>query len=309
MKSTLDNLRKDVRLHREVFKALVHAIEELNNKMSNIVELKHAGKFHVVGDTHGQFQDVVNLFEKFGWPTKETPYLFNGDYVDRGSQGVEILTLLMALKISDPESIYLNRGNHETINMNHLYGFEGECTDKYNRDTYNECTKMFNSLPLGHLINGNTLIVHGGIVTDDNVTLEDVQKLNRFCQPPENGPINDILWSDPMDNNGLAPSPRGLTRTFGPDITAKFCKRWGLELVIRSHQVMQEGYREMHDGKCVTVFSAPNYIGQMGNEGAVLALNYGEDGKILGKDYKKFNALPFPDKYRPMKYASFGSFF
>lgn len=307
--ATIENLRKDIRVHRDIFRALLKKMEEIQTPMANIVELKHKGTFYIVGDTHGQFQDVVNIFEKFGWPTSENPYLFNGDYVDRGSQGIEILTLLMVLKLANPDSIYLNRGNHETLSMNHLYGFEGECVDKYNTSIYDECTKMFNTLPLGHLINGRTLIVHGGICTDDYTTLADVQKLSRFQQPPETGPINDILWSDPMEQRGLAPSPRGVTRTFGPDITEKFCKRWGIEMVIRSHQVMQEGFCEMHDGKCNTVFSAPNYTGQMGNRGAILAITYNEDGSVANKEFRKFEALPFPEKYRPMKYASFGRFF
>lgn len=304
----IEDLGKDIRPHKEIFRAMIKGVKELNMKMQNIVELSPKGKFYVVGDTHGQFQDVIALFKKFGYPTRECPFLFNGDYVDRGSLGVEILCTLMALKLADPESIYLNRGNHETLYMNQMYGFEKECTSKYNSNVYKECSEMFNTLPLGHLLNKKVLIVHGGLFTDEKATIEDIQKLNRFCQPPESGPINDLLWSDPMEQNGLAPSPRGLTRTFGPDITKKFCQRLGIDFIIRSHQVMQEGICEMHNGQCITVFSAPNYVGQMGNKGAVVLLNFDDEGKLVEKSYEKFTAEPIPSQYPPMKYASFGNF-
>jgi serine/threonine-protein phosphatase 5 len=304
----IEDLKKDIRPHKDIFRAMLKAVKALNEKMQNIVELSPKGKFYVVGDTHGQFQDVLALFEKFGYPTREHPFLFNGDYVDRGSMGIEILCTLMAIKLADPESIYLNRGNHETLYMNQMYGFEKECTSKYNSYVYQECSDMFNTLPLGHLLNKKVLIVHGGLFTDETLTIEDIQKLNRFRQPPETGPINDILWSDPMEQNGLAPSPRGLTRTFGPDISKKFCERLDLDFIIRSHQVMQDGISEMHNGKCITVFSAPNYVGQMGNKGAVVSLDFDEDGKLKEKAYEKYTAMPIPKKYPPMMYASFGNF-
>ena len=305
----IDDLKKDIRPHKEIFRAMLRKIKELNRKMQNIVYLEPKGKFYVVGDTHGQFQDVMALFEKFGYPTRETPYLFNGDYVDRGSMGIEILCVLMAFKLSDPECVYLNRGNHETQSMNSMYGFEKECTSKYSPTTYRECSDMFNTLPLGHLLNKKVLVVHGGIFSNEELKIEDVQKLDRFRQPPESGPINDILWSDPMEQNGLAPSPRGLTRTFGPDITERFCERNGIDFVIRSHQVMQDGIQEMHNGKCITVFSAPNYIGTMGNKGAIISLKFDENGKLVDREYEKYTAMPIPEKYRPMMYSQFGNFF
>ena len=305
----LEDLKNDIRPRKEIFRAMLKQFKELNKKMQNIVELSPKGKFYVVGDTHGQFQDVIALFEKFGYPTKENPYLFNGDYVDRGSMGIEILCVLMAFKLADPECIYLNRGNHETQSMNSMYGFEKECISKYNSITYRECSDMFNTLPLGHLLNKKILVVHGGIFTDETKTIEDVQKLDRFGQPPESGPINDLLWSDPMEQNGFAPSPRGLTRTFGPDVTERFCQRCGIDFVIRSHQVMQDGIQEMHNGKCITVFSAPNYIGTMGNKGAIIKLTFDDDGKLLDKTYEKYTAMPIPEKYRPMMYSAFGNYF
>ena len=192
--------------------------------------------------------------------------------------------------------------------MNSMYGFEKECISKYDKNIFQICSEVFNTLPLGHIVNKKILVVHGGVFTNNSLTLNDIQKLDRFRQPPEEGPINDILWSDPMEQTGLAPSPRGVTRTFGPDITEAFLARNGLDFIIRSHQVQEEGICEMHQGKCITVFSSPNYIGQMKNLGAVVRLDFDNEGQLLKKSYEKFQAKPIPEKYPPMKYASFGGF-
>ena len=190
--------------------------------------------------------------------------------------------------------------------MNAMYGFEKECLEKYTKNAFNKCSDVFNSLPLGHILNNKILVVHGGIFTDPNLTIPNIQSENRYRQPPETGPINDLLWSDPMEQKGLAPSPRGVTRTFGPDITESFLKRNNLDFVIRSHQVQEKGFCEMHDGKCITVFSSPNYIGQMQNLGAIIQLDFDNDFKLIKKTYQQFKAKPIPQKYPPMKYASFG---
>jgi serine/threonine-protein phosphatase 5 len=189
--------------------------------------------------------------------------------------------------------------------MNGLYGFEKECATKYNQTMFEEVSEFFNTLPLGHILNGRVLVVHGGLFADPQMTIERFQSVNRFCQPPDVGPFNDILWSDPMDQRGLAPSPRGVTSTFGPDITDRFLRANNLEILIRSHQVQENGYAIQHGGKCVTVFSAPNYIGQMGNKGAVCNITFKPDGSVIQPlGFTPFDAQPIPAKYRPMRYAS-----
>ena len=192
--------------------------------------------------------------------------------------------------------------------MNSLYGFEKECISKYGKAMYDQFSDFFNCLPLGHVINDRILIVHGGLFNDQTVTIKALNsdpKYNRFSQPPQNGPLNDILWSDPMVQNGFAPSPRGVTSTFGPDVTEKFLQNNHLELLIRSHQVQEKGVLEMHNQKCITVFSAPNYVGQMRNLGAVVKIVFNNDGSIKEKEFQTFEARPIPPEYPPMKYASF----
>ena len=193
--------------------------------------------------------------------------------------------------------------------MNALYGFEKECISKYNSRVYEAFAEFFNTLPIGHVICNQVLVVHGGIGSP-SVTITDINAANRFCQPPEQGLINDILWADPMDSPGLAPSPRGVTKTFGPDITQKFLANNGLQYLIRSHQVQENGFLRQHNGRCITVFSAPNYIGSMLNKGAICTFTFASDGSITeGPTLITFTAKPIPKNYPPMKFSPFGSMF
>ena len=112
-----------------------------------------------------------------------------------------------------------------------------------------------------------------------------------------------------MDQMGHAPSPRGVTKTFGPDVTERFLAANHLELLIRSHQVQQEGYLVQHNGKCITVFSAPNYIGKMNNKGAIVELQWDEDGKLQEPAFKQFEAQPIPQNFRPMMFTVLSALF
>lgn len=251
----------------------------------------------VCGDTHGQFYDVMNIFAINGFPTASNPYLFNGDFVDRGSFSVEVILTFLMFKMACPECIYLTRGNHETKNMNRIYGFEGEVKAKFDDKIFDLFLEVFCQLPLAAVIENKVFITHGGIPIEP-VTLDAIKKIKRGCEPPEKGLMSDLLWSDPQPFFGKSPSKRGVGFSFGPDITEAFLEKNGLNLLVRSHEVKDEGYLVEHGGKTITVFSAPNYCDSMKNKGAFIHF-----GKDLEPKFTQFSEVPHPE-IRPMAYAA-----
>ncbi|KAK9471282.1 Metallo-dependent phosphatase-like protein [Dipodascopsis tothii] len=254
----------------------------------------------VCGDTHGQFYDLLELFRFNGMPSPEHVYLFNGDFVDRGSWSTEIALLLLSFKWLYPTRFFLNRGNHETDDMNQVYGFEGECKAKYSEKIFKIFSECFSTLPLATLIGDSYLVLHGGLFSNDDVSLADIRKLNRFAQkqPGQSGLMMEMLWTDPQPQPGRGPSKRGVGMQFGPDVTKRFCDSNGLRAVIRSHEVRMGGYEVEHDGRLITVFSAPNYCDSQGNKGAVI--NMTADYEL---SFETYDAVPHPD-VKPMAYAS-----
>lgn len=270
-----------------------------NSETIGDVEIPEDGEITVCGDVHGQYYDLLNIWSTNGEPAEDNPYLFNGDFVDRGSFSLEVILILFSWKLCHPNGVHLARGNHETKNMNKLYGFEGEVTKKYDEDLYNLFCEAFCLLPLCHVINRKVFVVHGGLFSKDNVTLADIRKVNRVQEPPDEGLMTEMLWSDPQPGTGRIASKRGVGVAFGKDVTENFLKTNDLKLVIRSHEMKEEGYTVEHDGQLITVFSAPNYCDQMGNKGAFIRL----DAKTLTPKFTSFAAVPHP-AVKPMQYAN-----
>ncbi|CRK90452.1 CLUMA_CG004156, isoform A [Clunio marinus] len=160
-------------------------------------------------------------------------------------------------------------------------------------------TQVYNFLPLCHLLNNRVLVMHGGLFSSDDVTIDDLRSVERNRQPPEEGIMCELLWSDPQPQPGRSPSKRGVGCQFGPNVTENFLKRNKLDYIIRSHEVKDMGYEVAHDGKCITVFSAPNYCDTMGNKGAYIILN----GKDMKPQYEVYEAVPHPN-VKPMMYAN-----
>uniref|UniRef100_A0A9J2PMQ3 protein-serine/threonine phosphatase n=1 Tax=Ascaris lumbricoides TaxID=6252 RepID=A0A9J2PMQ3_ASCLU len=239
------------------------------------------------------FKAQKKLHKKYAYKVSKilfTYTLFNGDFVDRGSFSVETIFTLFGFRLLYPNHFFMSRGNHESEVMNKMYGFEGEVRSKYTSQMADFFTEIFNYLPLCHLINKKIFVCHGGLFKDDNITLDEIRSTNRDRQPPDEGVMCDLLWSDPQDLPGRSPSKRGVGCQFGPDITEDFCKRNGLDYVIRSHEVKPEGYEIHHGGKCVTVFSAPNYCDTMGNKGAFITIR----GNNLRPRFTSFSAVEHP---------------
>jgi len=259
----------------------------------------------VVGDVHGQLFDLPTIFEANGLPGPTNPYLFNGDFVDRGSFSLETLLVLLAWKVTHPAYVRLARGNHESHDMNVPYGFTGEVLTKYGEEAYMALQQLFAYLPLAHVVNGDVFVVHGGLPRG-NVGLAEIEALDRVAVTQMQASsasqqlFSDLLWADPRPEQGHGRSQRGGDIvTFGPDVTQRFLESNSLRLVIRSHEVKDEGFEWAHDGRCLTVFSAPNYCDACDNEGAVIRLTVPEGGGHLQAEVRCFSAVPRPHFYVP----------
>ncbi|KAJ8120531.1 hypothetical protein O1611_g10345 [Lasiodiplodia mahajangana] len=214
----------------------------------------------------------MELF-KIGGPNPDTNYLFMGDYVDRGYYSVETVTLLVALKIRYPQRITILRGNHESRQITQVYGFYDECLRKYgNANVWKFFTDLFDFLPLTALIDNQIFCLHGGLSPSID-TLDNIRALDRIQEVPHEGPMCDLLWSDPDDRCGWGISPRGAGYTFGQDISEAFNHNNGLTLIARAHQLVMEGYNWSQDRNVVTIFSAPNYCYRCGNQAAIMEID------------------------------------
>ncbi|XP_073284033.1 serine/threonine-protein phosphatase 5-like isoform X2 [Primulina huaijiensis] len=301
VKQMMDDFKNQKCLHKRYAFQIVLQLREMLLASPSLVDInvpdgKH---FTVCGDVHGQFYDLMNIFELNGLPSEDNPYLFNGDFVDRGSFSVEVILTLFAFKCMSPSAMYLSRGNHESKSMNKIYGFEGEVKSKLSDKFVELFAEVFCCLPLAHVINKKVFVVHGGLFSVDGVKLSEIGAIDRFCEPPEEGLMCELLWSDPQPQLGRGPSKRGVGLSFGPDVTKRFLQDNNLDLVVRSHEVKDEGYEIEHDGKLITVFSAPNYCDQMGNKGAFIRF----EAPDLKPNIVSFSAVPHPD-VKPMAYAN-----
>ena len=240
--------------------------------MEESVLLEVSAPVNICGDTHGQFNDLLRLFE-FGGRPPETNYLFLGDYVDRGKNSVETMCLLLAYKIKYPKNVFLLRGNHESELINHVYGFYDECRRRYNIKTYKLFSDCFNWLPISAIVDDKILCMHGGL-SPELVSLDRIRKIVRPTEVPDKGILCDLLWSDPDKNvDGWGSNERGVSVTFNEGIVYKIVEDLDIDLVCRAHQVVERGFEFFADKKLVTVFSAPNYCNQFDNAGAMMLVD------------------------------------
>jgi len=231
--------------------------------------LKVEAPVKICGDIHGQFRDLLNLFDFGGFPPS-VEYLFLGDYVDRGKQSLETICLLFAYKIKYPGKIHLLRGNHESASINKIYGFFDECKRRYNIKVWKFFIDAFNCLPISAIVGERILCMHGGI-SPKLRSVAQIENIQRPTDIPDEGLLCDLLWSDPESNlKGWGANDRGVSITFGSDVVKNFLESADLDLICRAHQVVEEGYEFFADKHLVTVFSAPNYCGEFDNAGAIM---------------------------------------
>ncbi|KAJ6904708.1 serine/threonine-protein phosphatase BSL3 isoform X2 [Populus alba x Populus x berolinensis] len=271
---------------------LCDSAERIFSSEPSVLQLKAPIK--IFGDLHGQFGDLMRLFDEYGSPSTAgdiayIDYLFLGDYVDRGQHSLETITLLLALKVEYPNNVHLIRGNHEAADINALFGFRIECIERMGeRDgiwVWHRINRLFNWLPLAALIEKKIICMHGGIGRSIN-HVEQIESLQRpITMEAGSIVLMDLLWSDPTENDsveGLRPNARGPGLvTFGPDRVMEFCNNNDLQLIVRAHECVMDGFERFAQGHLITLFSATNYCGTANNAGAILVL--GRDLVVVPK--------------------------
>jgi serine/threonine-protein phosphatase PP1 catalytic subunit len=238
----------------EIF-AICSAVREVFLTQPSLLEL--AAPVKIVGDIHGQYTDLIRMFEMCGFPPNSN-YLFLGDYVDRGKQSLETILLLFCYKLKFPENFFLLRGNHECANVTRVYGFYDECKRRCNIKVWKAFVDTFNTLPIAAIVAQKIFCVHGGL-SPSLSHMDDIRGIARPTDVPDYGLLNDLLWSDPADmENDWESNERGVSYCFGKKVIMQFLQRHDFDLVCRAHMVVEDGYEFFNDRILVTVFSAPN---------------------------------------------------
>ncbi len=238
----------------EIF-AICQAAREVFLSQPALLELSPPVK--IVGDVHGQYGDLIRMFEMSGFPPNSN-FLFLGDYVDRGKQSLETILLLLCYKLKFPENFFLLRGNHECANVTRVYGFYDECKRRCNIKVWKSFIDTFNTLPIAAIVAGKIFCVHGGL-SPSLSHMDDIRQIARPTDVPDYGLLNDLLWSDPADmETDWETNERGVSYCFGKKVIMEFLQRHDFDLVCRAHMVVEDGYEFFNDRILVTVFSAPN---------------------------------------------------
>ncbi|WVQ89142.1 serine/threonine-protein phosphatase PP-Z [Cryptococcus gattii] len=246
------------------------AAREVFLSQPTLIELSPPVK--IVGDVHGQYADLLRMFEMCGFPPAAN-YLFLGDYVDRGKQSLETILLLLCYKIKYPENFFLLRGNHECANVTRVYGFYDECKRRTNIKIWKTFIDVFNTLPIASIVASKIFCVHGGL-SPSLKSMDDIRRIQRPTDVPDYGLLNDLVWSDPSDTAlDWEDNERGVSFCYGKSVINAFLATHDMDLICRAHMVVEDGYEFYNDRTLVTVFSAPNYCGEFDNFGAVMSVS------------------------------------
>ncbi|PIC32409.1 hypothetical protein B9Z55_012747 [Caenorhabditis nigoni] len=247
--------------------SILRLTESILMEENSLLEI--SAPLKIIGDLHGDFHNLIRLFDLIGTVPKEK-LLFLGNYVDIGMDGIEVSVLLFCLKIRYRDRIFLLKGNHEIPAVNKMYGFYTECDMKYGPGIWWDFQCCFNRLPLACLVSQKVFCVHGGL-SPELTSLQEIRDIQRPSEPISSGLEMDLLWSDPTNRgDGWFQSYRGISYLFGKRVVDEACKRLNISLIIRSHMVVPDGFEVMNGRRLITVFSVANYAG---NAAAVLCVN------------------------------------
>jgi len=292
-----DHLKREGRVSKEQIHTLVDLVCDIFSGEDNVLFIE--APVTICGDIHGQYYDLLKLLEIGGDPAN-VDYLFLGDYVDRGNFSIECVILIFCYKLLYPNRFWMLRGNHECRHLTNYFTFREECEYKYDIDVYDSVMDAFDALPLAAIMNNQFFCVHGGL-SPDLETIEDIMKIDRFTEPPPNGPMCDLLWADPLEDfspeveaDFVPNTVRGCSYNFSFNAVCDFLARNKLLSVIRAHEAQDAGYRmhrrneETGFPSLITLFSAPNYLDAYNNKGAIMKY----ENNVI--NIRQFNHSPHP---------------
>ncbi|XP_074495202.1 serine/threonine-protein phosphatase with EF-hands 2 [Sebastes fasciatus] len=210
----VEAFRNKKQLHSRYVLELLLETWKVLKMMPNInrVSTCQSKEITICGDLHGQLEDLLLIFYKNDMPSLEKPYVFNGDFVDRGKDSIEIVLILFSFLLVYPSEVYLNRGNHEDHIVNLRYGFTKEVLIKYKmhgKRILKLLQKIFSWLPLATVIDQKVLVLHGGI--SDSMDLSVLARVDRrsyvsALRPPKkrhpsaagmsiDSDLDEVVWS------------------------------------------------------------------------------------------------------------------
>ncbi|GAA30389.1 Serine/threonine-protein phosphatase PP1 isozyme 7 [Clonorchis sinensis] len=251
------------------------------------LELSLDEPIHIIGDIRGQYVHLIHLLDNLGHPPNRR-FLFLGNYADNGEKSIETIALLFAYKVLYPNHVYLLRGRHEFASVGRMYGLLDHCLKRFTRRLWSDINTVFQYLPIAAILDDRVFCIHGGLspvlefLNVSNVTHlknEIRQSSGRPALLHQNSILTHLIWSDPDEETvNWEQNPGGMGYLFGPDVVSRFCDQLRLTQIIRSGEVVKNGFEFFKEPRLLTIFSAPDLEEIYANDGATLQLTK------LGKD-------------------------
>mmetsp|Transcript_2007 Transcript_2007/g.3643 ORF Transcript_2007/g.3643 Transcript_2007/m.3643 type:complete len:375 (-) Transcript_2007:3258-4382(-) len=246
-------------MNKGYFTFILEESKKLSHSLKNVYNLSHPAKRHgslpnstvtIVGDIHGQYPVMLHIFLSNDFPSLSHVYIFNGDFTDKGKYSLQTFTALMILKLHCCECIHFTRGNHEARQYFKRKLYKQIMKHYGDEAIFKLALKVANEIPLGIILEDKTLVIHAGI-TGPNLTIADLNRIPKGIDATEDALLDEFLWADPQDENGILDvSKRGR-------MTKAFLDLNNLDRIIRGHDNVKDGYIVHHQGRVVTIWSAP----------------------------------------------------
>lgn len=234
---------------------LIEDAAHVLSELPNLVE-RYAERVLVVGDIHGSplaTRYLGGLFDEHSFDL----VVFLGDYVDRGSAQIEAVDLVLTRLVEHPRETVVLRGNHELPHLNRIHGFFRAVVSTYSEEMWHRFNQCFALLPYCLVLNGEGMLVHGGI-SSGIVHLSDLRAYPKgMLEPPD--AVQQLLWNDLYEFEGtFAPNVlRGGFWLYSRAALEQFLGVNSLAWLIRAHEVVSGGYEVRWDGLLTTLFSCP----------------------------------------------------